>query len=106
MHSRTWGAPAKVHVGACILVLTDCMLSGLLSHQVGTVRGEDYNFQFSGKIRDNKLHFRLQMEYEGDEDLEKVPSLSCRHQFASRLSLLCACQICVSQPVQHRPQPA
>ena len=40
--------------------------------QVGTVRGEDYNFQFSGKIRDNKLHFRLQMEYEGDEDVEKV----------------------------------
>lgn len=44
--------------------------------QVGTVRGEDYNFQFSGKIRDNKLHFRLQMEYEGDEDSEKVSSQS------------------------------
>ncbi|KAK9786274.1 hypothetical protein WJX73_002868 [Symbiochloris irregularis] len=40
--------------------------------EVGTVRGEDYNFQFSGKIRDNKLHFRLQMQYEGDEDLDKV----------------------------------
>lgn len=45
---------------------------GVTTCEVGTVRGEDYNFQFSGKIRDNKLHFRLQMEYEGDEDSEKV----------------------------------
>ena len=35
--------------------------------QVGTVRGEDYNFQFSGKVKEGKLHFRLKMEYEGDE---------------------------------------
>ena len=35
--------------------------------QVGTVRGEDWNFQFSGKILDGVLHFRLQMQYEGDE---------------------------------------
>ena len=43
------------------------------------MRGEDYNFQFSGKIRDNKLHFRLQMEYEGDEDLDKVGQLLAAH---------------------------
>lgn len=35
--------------------------------QVGVVRGEDYNFQFSGKVKEGKLHFRLKMEYEGDE---------------------------------------
>lgn len=35
--------------------------------QVGTVRGEDYNFQFSGKVKEGKLHFRLKMEYESDE---------------------------------------
>ena len=39
--------------------------------QVGTVRGEDWNFQFSGKIVDGILHFRLQMQYEGD-DTEQV----------------------------------
>ena len=31
------------------------------------MRGEDWNFQFSGKILDGVLHFRLQMQYEGDE---------------------------------------
>jgi hypothetical protein len=30
--------------------------------EAGTVHGEDYCFQFSGKIRDGKLHFRLHME--------------------------------------------
>lgn len=35
--------------------------------QVGTVRGEDYDFQFSGRVREGKLHFRLNMEYVGDE---------------------------------------
>ena len=35
--------------------------------QVGTVWGEDYHFQFSGKIREGKLHFRLNMQYEGEE---------------------------------------
>lgn len=37
------------------------------SCQVGTVQGEDYTFRFGGKIVDGKLHFRLHMEYEGDE---------------------------------------
>lgn len=32
------------------------------------MRGEDYSFQFSGKIREGKLHFRLHMEYEGDDE--------------------------------------
>ena len=36
--------------------------------EAGSVRGEDYLFQFTGKIRDGKLHFRLNMHYEGDED--------------------------------------
>ena len=36
--------------------------------QVGTVQGEDYTFRFGGKIVDGKLHFRLHMEYEGDDD--------------------------------------
>lgn len=33
----------------------------------GTVRGEDYSFHFTGKIKDGKLHVRLHLEYEGDE---------------------------------------
>ena len=36
--------------------------------QVGTVQGEDYTFRFGGKIVDGKLHFRLNMEYEGEDD--------------------------------------
>jgi WNK lysine deficient protein kinase len=35
--------------------------------EAGSVRGEDYLFQFTGKIRDGKLHFRLNMHYEGDD---------------------------------------
>jgi WNK lysine deficient protein kinase len=38
--------------------------------QVGTVQGEDYTFRFGGKIVDGKLHFRLNMEYEGEDDEE------------------------------------
>ncbi|KAI3433343.1 hypothetical protein D9Q98_003161 [Chlorella vulgaris] len=36
------------------------------SCEAGTVRGEDYCFIFTGKMRDGKLHFRLHMEWEGD----------------------------------------
>lgn len=35
--------------------------------EIGMVRGEDFNFKFSGKVKEGKLHFRLEMEYEGDE---------------------------------------
>lgn len=35
--------------------------------EAGSVRGEDYLFQFSGKIKEGKLHFRLHMQYEGDD---------------------------------------
>jgi WNK lysine deficient protein kinase len=35
--------------------------------EAGSVRGEDYLFQFTGKIRDGKLHFRLNMHYEGED---------------------------------------
>ncbi|GAB4822726.1 hypothetical protein N2152v2_009772 [Parachlorella kessleri] len=45
---------------------------GDLLHQAeceaGIVRGEDYCFEFNGKIREGKLHFRLHMEYEGEGD--------------------------------------
>lgn len=37
--------------------------------------GEDYHFRFSGKIREGRLFFRLNMEYEGDEE---VCSPRCR----------------------------
>jgi hypothetical protein len=30
--------------------------------EAGTVRGEDYCFTFTGKLRDGKLHFRLHMQ--------------------------------------------
>ena len=41
--------------------------------QAGTVSGEDYNFHFSGRVRDGKLHFRLHMEYEGDDPALAAP---------------------------------
>ncbi len=34
----------------------------------GTVRGEDYNFHFTGKIKEGKLYVRLNLEYEGDDE--------------------------------------
>ena len=34
---------------------------------MGTVRGEDYDFQFSGRVREGKLQFRLNLEYVGDD---------------------------------------
>ena len=36
----------------------------------GTVRGEDYNFHFTGKIKDGKLYVRLNLEYEGDDEAQ------------------------------------
>jgi len=39
--------------------------------EAGNVRGEDYFFQFTGKIKDGKLHFRLHMQYEGEDDDEQ-----------------------------------
>ncbi|KAI8107752.1 hypothetical protein M9434_004694 [Picochlorum sp. BPE23] len=39
--------------------------------EAGNIRGEDYFFQFTGKIKDGKLHFRLHMQYEGDEEDEE-----------------------------------
>lgn len=35
--------------------------------EAGSIRGEDYFFQFTGKIKEAKLHFRLHMQYEGEE---------------------------------------
>lgn len=32
------------------------------------MRGEDYCFNFTGKLREGKLHFRLHMQWEGDGD--------------------------------------
>jgi len=40
--------------------------------EAGSVRGEDYLFQFTGKIREGKLHFRLHMQYEGDDVGDEV----------------------------------
>lgn len=45
--------------------------------QVGTVQGEDYTFRFGGKIVDGKLHFRLNMEYEGEDDEVTNCILTC-----------------------------
>ncbi|KAK9845996.1 hypothetical protein WJX81_008015 [Elliptochloris bilobata] len=41
--------------------------------EAGTVSGEDYNFHFSGRVRNGKLHFRLHMEYEGDDPAQAAP---------------------------------
>ena len=50
--------------------------------QVGTVRGEDYDFQFSGRVKEGRLHFRLNMEYVGDDsqDEEEEPPEELPHQ--------------------------
>ena len=37
------------------------------------MRGEDYNFHFSRRVREGVLHFRLHMEYEGDEPAQDAP---------------------------------
>ena len=39
--------------------------------QVGTVRGEDYDFQFSGRVREGKLQFRLNLEHVGDDSQQE-----------------------------------
>ena len=41
---------------------------GAITCAVGTVRGEDYNFHFTGKIKEGKLYVRLHLEYEGDDE--------------------------------------
>lgn len=38
------------------------------------MRGEDYDFQFSGRVREGKLQFRLNLEYVGD-DSQQEPEL-------------------------------
>ena len=38
-----------------------------------SVRGEDYCFSFSGKLRDGRFHFRLHMQWEGDGDGDVAP---------------------------------
>lgn len=40
---------------------------GRVECEAGSIRGEDYFFQFTGKIKEGKLHFRLHMQYEGDD---------------------------------------
>ena len=40
--------------------------------QVGTVRGEDYDFQFSGRVREGKLQCRLNLEYVGDDSQQET----------------------------------
>ena len=32
---------------------------------IGKLRGEDYNFEFHGKVKDGKMHFRLHMTQVG-----------------------------------------
>lgn len=39
---------------------------------VGTLRGEDYNFEFTGKVKDGKMHFRLRMTQANDSG-EQAP---------------------------------
>ena len=38
--------------------------------EAGNIRGEEYEFEFSGRIREGKLHVRLHMEYDGDDGEE------------------------------------
>ena len=64
--------------------------------QVGTVRGEDYDFQFSGRVREGKLQFRLNLEYVGDDsqqdaelqEQEKHRYVPAANHFPSRSAYL------------------
>lgn len=38
------------------------------------MRGEDYDFQFSGRVREGKLQFRLNLEYVGDDSQQDSES--------------------------------
>ena len=46
--------------------------------EAGNIRGEEYEFEFSGKIKDGKLHVRLHMEYDGDDDAEENENCSSK----------------------------
>ena len=51
---------------------------------MGTVRGEDYDFQFSGRVREGKLQCRLNLEYVGDDsqletELTEPEKQRCAH---------------------------
>ena len=49
------------------------------------MRGEDYDFQFSGRVREGKLQFRLNLEYVGDDSQQE---LELREPEARRCVLL------------------
>lgn len=36
------------------------------------MRGEDYDFQFSGRVREGKLQCRLNLEYVGDDSQQET----------------------------------
>ena len=36
------------------------------------MRGEDYDFQFSGRVREGKLQCRLNLEYVGDDSQQDI----------------------------------
>jgi WNK lysine deficient protein kinase len=40
---------------------------------VGKLRGEDYNFEFHGKVHDGKMHFRLVMTEAGGTEPQPPP---------------------------------
>lgn len=45
---------------------TDDNDDGSAPISIGKLRGEDYNFEFHGKVKDGKMHFRLVMQQESD----------------------------------------
>ncbi len=61
------------------------------------MRGEDYDFQFSGRVKEGRLHFRLNMEYVGDdsqgEEEEPHSEEAPHHRYHLHI---CICPIALS----------
>jgi hypothetical protein len=56
---------------------------------IGKLRGEDYNFEFQGKAREGKMHFRLFMtQVGGMKFMRKVRSV--KNSVYSRRKMMCA----------------
>ena len=66
------------------------------------MRGEDYDFQFSGRVREGKLQCRLNLEYVGDDsqqetELTEPEKQRCAH-FLDHCLDGCRAGVCLGSP--------
>ena len=71
------------------------------------MRGEDYDFQFSGRVREGKLQCRLNLEYVGDDsqqetELTEPEKQRCAHFLGNCLDC-CRAGLCLaSSSLMHK----